>query len=104
MLQAKPDLRYLVRQIALQTRHLILIWHNPGPAAHPDAEAAAGNIHDAHGIAAIAAFFESHLPGRLPSPLTQTLARHLEVLDVMRMKNQDEAGCPHRGNIIRKLV
>src|SRR5712691_5715918 len=104
MLQTKADRWYLVCKIALQTRYLIRMGENPGSPTQPHAECAAGDNQSTDAIAAVRAFFESDLPCWLLMPLTQTFARHPEALDELRMKNQDEAGCPHSGNVIRELV
>src|SRR5260370_42618504 len=100
MLQTKTDFGYLVRQIALQARDLVRIGEDPGSPMQPQVEARAANIHRTYRIAAIAAFFESDLPGRPPSPLTQTFARHLDVFGIVLMKNQHEGGRPLGANLL----
>lgn len=87
MLQPHLDFRNLIRQIGLQTRYLGRIGENPGPPAQPQIEEAAPNDHSANGITALA-FFESNLPSRSPAPLPQTFAGHIEVFEVMRMKDE----------------
>src|ERR1700739_1614846 len=102
MLQTKADLRYLLCKIALQARDLVGVGENPGSSVQPRGEASAADIHRTYGIAAIAAFFESDLPGWPPSPLTQTFARRLDVFGTMLMKNQHKARRSYGANLIRK--
>lgn len=103
MLQAKANLRYGFRQITLQTGYLVRIGNDPGPPTQPRTEVAVADPQHHHEIATIETFFESNLPGRLPSPLTQPFARHLEVSDVIRVNNHCKTGRPCRGNLVREL-